>query len=265
MAEKRSSSEITSSFGKNWIDYVKRVSESDIAIAMQGITEWLGKDGVRGRRVIDVGSGSGINSLSFCRLGAKSVHSFDYDPFSVEATKKLHAKEGGANWTIEQGSVLDTQYLLGLGKFDVVYAWGVLHHTGAMWDAINNCIGLVAPGGTMWIALYVKGPRYPKDVILKKKFNAASAFGKRIMIGQKILRKMASQVKHGKNPFAWNHSVNRGMNVYYDIIDWLGGLPYETANEDEVVRFLRERGLVLERIKVTREGDLNQYVFSRPV
>ena len=254
---------ITFSFGKNWMNYLDVLSEDSVSTAEQDITEWLGS--VRGKRVIDIGSGSGINSLSFCRLGAKTIHSFDYDPLSVEATRKLHAREGSpSNWTVERGSVLDLDYVQNLGTFDVVYSWGVLHHTGAMWDAIENSIGLVAPGGMLWITLYVKGPRYQKDLALKQKFNAASDFGKRVMIARKVLRKMASQLKHGKNPFAWNHTVNRGMNVYYDIVDWLGGLPYETAHEDDVVRFVRKRGLILERIRPMKEGDLSTYVFSSP-
>jgi 2-polyprenyl-6-hydroxyphenyl methylase/3-demethylubiquinone-9 3-methyltransferase len=34
-----------------------------------------------------------------------------------------------------------------LPAFDVVYSWGVLHHTGSMWVGIEHCIAKVAPGG----------------------------------------------------------------------------------------------------------------------
>lgn len=255
--------DITFSFGRNWKSYLEGVSATEVSVAEQDLTNWLGS--VRGKRVIDVGSGSGINSLSFHRLGAQSVHSFDYDKYSVEATRSLKAKHGNfPNWTIEQGSVLDADYVESLGTFDIVYSWGVLHHTGDMWSAIDNVIKLIAPGGTLWIALYVEGPKYARDLALKRRFNAAGPLGKRVMIARKVLRKMASAAKHGRNPLAWNRTVGRGMNVYYDIVDWLGGLPYEVADEDAVVRFARERGLVLERIKVMGEGDLSNYVFSYP-
>jgi 2-polyprenyl-6-hydroxyphenyl methylase/3-demethylubiquinone-9 3-methyltransferase len=256
---------ITFSFGQNWLDYLDVVSESNIEIAKQDIIEWLGEDEIRGKSVIDIGSGSGINSLCFHRLGAKSVFSFDYDPHSVFATQKFREHEGNpGNWTVKQGSILDTNWLGSLGQFDVVYSWGVLHHTGAMWDALANSIDLVRRGGKLWVALYVKGPRYPKHLALKQRFNSASNLGKRWMIAQKVARKIARQIKDGRNPFRWNRTVGRGMNVYYDIIDWLGGLPYEVAEEGEVVRFARERNLILENIKVCREGDLSKYVFSRP-
>ena len=256
-----SAEEITFSFGKNWGEFLDVLSESDIDLAVQDIRHWLGD--VHGKTVVDVGSGSGINSLAFCRLGAKSVHSFDYDPLSVQATRKLKATKSGQNWTVERGSVLDDDYIESLGQFDIVYSWGVLHHTGSMWEAIEKCARLVKPGGLMWISLYAKGPLYQKHLALKKKFNASSQLGKRLMIGRKILRKMASAAKHGRNPLKWNHTVGRGMNEYHDIVDWLGGLPYETATADEVVQFTRRIGLVMERIRPTKEQDCSIYVMSR--
>jgi 2-polyprenyl-6-hydroxyphenyl methylase/3-demethylubiquinone-9 3-methyltransferase len=259
------SEQITFSFGKNWRDFVEQVTDEDVTLAMEDICQWLGEEVIRGRRVIDVGSGSGIHSLSFHKLGAESVHSFDYDPLSVESTRKLWLDAGSpSNWVVEQGSVLDSDYVRMLGQFDIVYSWGELHHTGAMWDAIKNCAGLVGPGGMLWISLYEKGPRYSQDLALKKRFNAASAMGKRLMIAQRILRSMLIRVKQGKNPFSWNQKVRRGMNVYHDIVDWLGGLPYEVASEDEVVIFARRLGFILERILVAPEGGCSKYVFSLP-
>jgi SAM-dependent methyltransferase len=145
-----------------------------------------------------------------------------------------------------------------------VYSWGVLHHTGAMWEAVENATRLLAPGGILWISLYKKGPRYEKDLALKKRYNAASELGKRWLIGRRVLRFMLRRLKRFQNPLAWNEKKRRGMTRYHDIVDWLGGLPYETATEDEVVRFMRKRGLILERIDAHKEGGCSSYVFSLP-
>lgn len=256
---------VSFSFGENWRDYVETVRQEDVERAKRDIEEWLGADAVRGKTVVDVGCGSGIHSLAFRSLGARTISSFDADHYSVEATRVLWEREGQPeNWSVSRGSVLDKEYVASYGQYDIVYSWGVLHHTGAMWQAVENVCGLVKPGGVLWISLYTKGPRYPKDLALKQKYNSASRAGKRWMICRGIGRLVLSRLKHFKNPFTWNQKRERGMNAYHDLVDWLGGLPYEVASEDDVVRFGRKAGFVLERINAEREGGCSIYVFSRP-
>ena len=253
------------SFGENWRDYLTTVTPSDIQTARRDIEHWLGAGTVAGRNVLDIGSGSGIHSLAFHLLGARSVLSLDRDPHSVEATRTLWRQAGAPqNWTVLSGSVLDEPFIRSLGQFAIVYSWGVLHHTGAMWQAIENSFQCVVPGGRIWIALYAKGPRFEQHLALKRKYNSASRFGRRWMVGKMIGRRMLGRLRRGQNPLAWNQKKIRGMNVYHDIIDWLGGLPYEVANEDEVVRFARDRGFLLERIQVKQDGGCSIYVLSKP-
>lgn len=75
---------------------------------------------------------------------------------SVACTLELRRRFLGSDqdWMVEQGSVLDEAYLRSLGAFDIVYSWGVLHHTGAMWKALENALIPVAPGGQLFIAIY---------------------------------------------------------------------------------------------------------------
>lgn len=257
--------EISFSFGENWQDYIKTVSGGELDRAKNDIEKWLGPDSISGKTIVDIGCGSGIHSLAFYSLGAKEICSFDFDQLSVQATKTLWEKEGSpSKWKILHRSILDDEYIKSLGKFDIVYSWGVLHHTGSMWNALDKSISLIKTGGIFWVSLYVGGSRYLEDLELKKKYNASSRWGKRLMIYKWIVQLMLSRLRHFQNPFSWNENKERGMNVYHDIVDWLGGLPYEVASEDEVLRFARKYGLILEGIKVKSEGACSIYMFSLP-
>lgn len=122
-------------FGKNWARFLKVLNEDRIWQAEESLKNMLQTNTLQGLSFLDAGSGSGLFSLAAARLGAARIHSFDYDPQSVACTAELRRRFFPKHpaWTIEQGSVLDKEYLAGLGKYDVVYSWGVLHHTGAMW------------------------------------------------------------------------------------------------------------------------------------
>lgn len=257
---------ITFSFGANWRSFVDTVSEASIQGARADIQHWLGSDFVRGKTVLDIGCGSGIHSLVFHLEGAKEIVSLDADPLSVEATNVLHNKAGQpAHWKVMHGSVLDRPFVERLGTFDLVYSWGVLHHTGAMWEAINNSCLPVKRGGLYWIAIYVKGPNYERDLALKRRYNQASRFGKKIMVARWVARLMRDRFRCRHNPLKWNQKNARGMDTHHDIIDWLGGLPYEVASDQEIIAFCQQRGLALSKVEVYPEGWNNLYLFSRPL
>jgi len=255
---------ISFSFGENWKNFLGQVDEDDIQRAKKDILDWLGPDAVKGKRVIDIGSGSGIHSFIFYSMGAKELISFDYDINSVEATKRMWERAGKPdNWKVMQGSALDVNFIKSLGEFDVVYSWGVLHHTGEMWKAIENSCLTINAQGTYWISIYKKGPRYEADLSLKRRYNKASALGKRMMVSRNILRRMIRLLRKGKNPFKWNKKVGRGMHVYNDIIDWYGGLPYEVASKEEIVQFCSPKGLSLEMAHEAGEGGCSVYLFKK--
>jgi len=142
-------------FGKNWARFLKSLNEDRVVKAQRSLENMLETGSLTGKTFLDIGSGSGLFSLAARRMKAR-VHSFDYDPQSVNCTRELKRKyfPDDADWQVEQGSVLDEGYLRGLGEFAVVYSWGVLHHTGKMWQALENAGHLVAPGGTLFISIY---------------------------------------------------------------------------------------------------------------
>jgi 2-polyprenyl-3-methyl-5-hydroxy-6-metoxy-1,4-benzoquinol methylase len=259
-------------FGKNWDRFLRVLTDERIAEAERSLREMLEVEDLRGRSFLDVGSGSGLFSLAARRLGAR-VHSFDYDSASVACTAELKRRYYGddADWTVEQGSVLDQQYLESLGAHDVVYAWGVLHHTGAMWQALENVTPLVAAGGYLFLAIYNDQGAWSSRWRKIKRFYCSGPIGRAVVcatfIPTVVARDLAADLVWRRNPVKRysEYKRNRGMSVLRDWIDWLGGYPFEVAKPEQVFDFFRDRRFTLQTMK-TCGGSVgcNEFVFQRP-
>jgi len=258
-------------FGKNWIRFLSTLNDARIVAAQQSLQEMLEVDRLDGRTFLDVGSGSGLFSLGAVRLGAL-VHSFDFDPQSVACTRYLKERFApSAEWVVEEGSVLDKGYLHRLGRFDVVYSWGVLHHTGAMWEALENVAPLVRDGGKLFIAIYNdQGGASRRWKMIKRLYNKAPLGLKPFLFFPVMIicegRAMLGRALRGKNPLArWvQKETFRGMSKWHNWVDWIGGYPFEVAKPEEIFDFYRIRGFCLTKM-TTQAGSLgcNEFVFLK--
>ena len=259
-------------FGKNWARFLSVLNDERIAQAENSLQEMLGVDSLAGKTFLDIGCGSGLFSLAAVRLAAEKVYSLDFDPHSVGCAQELRRRYAQKNskWTIEKGSALDTQFLGTLGQFDVVYSWGVLHHTSAMWNALANVIPLVKPDGQLFISIY-NDQGLPSRLWLRvKKIYNANFLGRFLMwaifIPYFILGGLAADVFRFKDPFnRYRHyKGRRGMSIYYDWIDWLGGYPFEVAKPEEIFEFYKKRGFTLQRLTTCGgKGGCNEFIFLR--
>jgi 2-polyprenyl-6-hydroxyphenyl methylase/3-demethylubiquinone-9 3-methyltransferase len=247
-------------FGKNWHRFLRTISADSVAAAERAMTDMLGD--IRGRTFLDIGCGSGLSSLVAHRLGAK-VRAFDYDPQSVACARELQ-RLYGASWPVEEGSALDRGYLASLGKFDIVYSWGVLHHTGDMWaamDAISVCAK-----DTLFIAIYNDANRASRFWrVVKRLYNRTPRFLRWMLVVPLFLRRRALRILidtfKGRPLASWKAA--RGMNPWIDFIDWIGGYPYEFAKPEEVFNFWKVRGFELEKLATKLGIGCNEFVFRR--
>lgn len=266
-------------FGKNWLFFIARYFNAQtVNEASRSLINFAGRENIRGKTFLDIGCGSGLFSLAALNLGAGRVLSFDRDPDSILACKRLWRQKGSPKkWQVARGSILDNQFTLKLGRYDLVYAWGVLHHTGKMWIAIDKTLKLVAPKGYLYLAIYNKATDW--KIYADGRFGTAS-FWKKFKEHYSRLPSWCQGLTEFltllglfllylikfKNPLAEIRShpnKHRGMSWRADIRDWLGGYPYEYASTQEVIDFVKVRGYRLVRMKYNGGLMNNEYLFRR--
>lgn len=259
-------------FGENWSRFLDVLNEERILSAEASLQRMLGLSTLAGKTFLDVGSGSGLFSLAAHRLGA-IVHSFDYDPQSVACAKELRRRYalGDASWTIAQQSVLDGAYMSSIGPYDIVYSWGVLHHTGAMWQALDHVQRPLAHGGLLFIAIYNdKGSlssRWRRRKQLYNRLPRALRIPYLLAVSAPFeIRHALGSIRSGRpGPYfkSWFGSGERGMSRWRDIVDWVGGYPYEVAKPEEIFDFYKARNFSLTRLRCDGGLGCNEFVFEK--
>jgi len=251
-------------FGDNWSSFLRVINDSRIEHAKQSLCEMLDVTSLDGKTFLDIGSGSGLFSLAARSLGA-TVYSFDYDQRSVECTQELKDRfyPNDNNWVVDEGSVLDSNYLCKYNDIDIIYSWGVLHHTGEMWVALKNVSELrVKNGGKLFIALYNnQGWVSSYWACVKKTYNK-NILGRYCMIA--IHSPYLFVLRYLIRLFSGRLNIERGMSMWRDMIDWLGGYPFEVVKPEEVFDFFRLQDYQLLKLKTVgcRMG-CNEFVFEK--
>lgn len=259
---------VTFSFGRNWEKFVEgNFSEERVEISRAHLLDFLGLPDLRGKYFLDIGCGSGLHSLAAFRSGASRIVGIDVDPYSVETSKKIREMSGTSPaWEIHHGSILDDDFVGRIEPADIVYSWGVLHHTGDLWKAIRNSASRLKEGGIFYVAIYEKTEKSDYWTAIKKEYNRASPLGKRAMelsyVYKHFLARRAPRYVLESIRYMRDYRKTRGMEFWTDIRDWLGGWPYEPATPAEMTSFC-EGVLGLRTVKV-KTGEANvEYLFSR--
>lgn len=261
-------------FGKNWQSFLSELDEDRIDQAVISLRQLLGLETLEGKRFMDLGCGSGLFSLAAQRLGAEVI-SIDYDKFSVACCEELRKRFGSElqQWDIKEGSVLDSVLMQSLGTADVVYSWGVLHHTGAMGKAISMAAERTRQNGLFCLAIYNdQGGASRRWLRIKQIYNALPTRLRFLWVlavaGIYECKFALARLARFRNPLPFRDwrakRQDRGMSAWHDWVDWIGGLPFEVAKPEEIVVPLRQQGLILDNLKTVASGwGCNEYVFSK--
>jgi len=237
-------------FGHNWSDYADKILDDQIIEAKNALHRLLGDETLAGKRFLDIGCGSGLHSLAALQLGAAEVVAMDLDPESVNTTERVLRRfaPAGASYRVIQRSVFDLN-IADLGSFDVTYSWGVLHHTGNLYEALARAGAMTAPSGLFVFALYRKTWFCRFWTIEKRWYAAASAkrqeYARRTYI--RLFRIALLLTGRRFAAYKEDYRSNRGMDFYNDVHDWMGGYPYESISNREVDDLMTSTGFQARR------------------
>jgi len=258
-------------FGSNWKRYSRQaLTVQRVEAARQAFADLTQGIELKARTFLDVGFGQGLTSLCASSAGAK-VHCLDVNPGCAEAlalTSRFFPTSASDKLTLITDSILSETVVTDLleisdGGYDVVHSWGVLHHTGNLARAYANCAVLVRPGGYLIVAIYNRHWSSPLWKQIKRLYCLLPSMGRKVLVVMFIpVIYLAKFLVTGKNPF----EKERGMDFFFDVVDWVGGYPYEYASIQDVVNLAARNNLEL--IRVGPAGvptGCNEFVFVRLV
>lgn len=209
------------------------------------ITKYFGSC-LKGKKLLDVGCGTGTFSKIFLDLGA-NVHAIDLSQKSVQEVIKNYPKVNA-----KTGSALDLPYKD--KSFDIVTSLGVLHHTGNTEKGFKECERVCKRGGRLFVLLYTKWHPYPIIYNIAKILNRGKYPESTSEFFICLVRKLVGS--YYKEPITRERAISLIADQFYTPIAHF-------TSEWTVKKWCKDLGLQLERTDTTFFGEHKIYIIRK--
>lgn len=250
-------------FGRNWRSFSDTALKPEsVAAARSQFAALLEGLPLEGKRFLDIGFGQGLPLIFAQERGALAL-GIDRDADNARALESTARALGlTAPPPHRIVSILDPalprEYPQG---FDVVHSWGVLHHTGDMRASLAAACSLVADGGHFLCAIYNRHWSSPAWTAIKWSYVRLPDWARRVLVGALYpVIYAAKWLVTGRNP----REMRRGMDFFHNVVDWVGGYPYEYASVEELKAMVEPLGFTCRRVARPEVPiACNEFVFEK--
>ncbi|MFQ6082591.1 MAG: class I SAM-dependent methyltransferase [Candidatus Aminicenantia bacterium] len=132
-----------------WTEYLPEYEASQSHLEL-----FFKDDEIVNRTILDAGCGTGIFTIIFANKGAKKVIGVDISEGSLNTGRELKEKFKLSNVEFQKDDMLNLSFKE--NTFDIVWAWGTIHHTEDPYKAMEELIRVLKKDGIFFMALYKK-------------------------------------------------------------------------------------------------------------
>ena len=217
-----------------WTEYIPEYEASE-----KHWNLFYSQDEAKGKSVLDAGCGTGIFSIIFANHGAKHVIGIDISEGSLQTARHLKEKFGLNNAEFQKQDMLALPFPD--SSFDIVWAWGTVHHTTDPFRAIGELIRVLKPSGSILLAVYKRTKlTFLHEIIRKTLLRTPKKTWKALA---KILVLFLAPVIFF---FKKREKSRKGEKLEELIVDWYFVPIRHYYKPEEISTFLAERGMVIE-------------------
>ena len=218
-----------------WTEYIPEYEKSEEHWQL-----FYSPEEIKGKRVLDAGCGTGIFSIIFARNGAAEVIGLDISPGSLTTARHLKDNFKLDNVHFQQADMLQLPFPN--QSFDIVWAWGTVHHTLNPWQAMEELLRVLKPGGSILLAIYTKTKITFLHEIIRKTL---------IKTSRKTWQPLAKIMAFFRGPvvaiFKKREKSRQGEKLEELIFDWYFVPIRHHYYPREIKDFLEQKGLTIEK------------------